>query len=61
MYVYIHIGWGIYLRSIVSYGVGLDMLLRVLGGSFNFVVSSYQASKCKPILTISVRSMATVL
>ena len=61
MYVYIHIGWGVYLRSIVSYGVGLDMLLRVLGGSFNFVVSLYQLSKCKPIFTIFVRSMAIIL
>lgn len=42
-------------------GGRLDMLLGILGGSFNFVVPSYQSSKCKPILTISVRSMAVVL
>lgn len=42
MYVYIHIGWEIYLRSIVNCGIGLGTQLRVLSGSFNFVVSSYQ-------------------
>ena len=61
MYVYIHIGWEIYLRSIANCGIGLGTQLRVLSGAFNFVVSSYQWSKCKPILTISVRSMATAL
>ena len=54
----IHIGWGIYLRSIVSCGVELGTQLCVLSGSFNFAVSSYQSSKFKPLSTISVRSMA---
>ena len=58
MYVYIHIGWGIYLRSIVSCGIGLGTQLRCLSWSFNFVVSSYQSSQHRPILTIFVRSMA---
>lgn len=57
MYVYIHIAWGIYLPSIVSCGVELGTQLRVLSGSFNFVVSSYQSRKYGPILTTSVRSM----
>lgn len=32
--------------------------LHVLGGSFNFMVSSYRSSKYKPILTVSVRYIA---